>query len=28
VNEYDQMYGTRKDRVELIWPIAARGHSQ
>jgi 3-hydroxy-D-aspartate aldolase len=28
VNEYDQMYGTRKDRVEVIWPIAARGHSQ
>lgn len=28
VNEYDQIYGTRKDRVEVIWPIAARGHSQ
>lgn len=28
VNEYDQIYGTRKDRVELVWPIAARGHSQ
>jgi D-serine deaminase-like pyridoxal phosphate-dependent protein len=28
VNEYDQMYGTRKDRVEVVWPIAARGHSQ
>jgi len=28
VNEYDQLYGTRKDRVEAVWPIAARGHSQ
>jgi len=28
VNEYDQMYGTRKDRVEVVWPISARGHSQ
>jgi D-serine deaminase-like pyridoxal phosphate-dependent protein len=28
VNEYDQIYGTRKDRVELVWPITARGHSQ
>lgn len=28
VNLYDQMYGTRKDRVEVIWPIVARGHSQ
>jgi D-serine deaminase-like pyridoxal phosphate-dependent protein len=28
VNEYDQIYGTRKDRVETVWPIAARGHSQ
>ncbi|MBI3492658.1 MAG: hypothetical protein HY047_12905 [Acidobacteria bacterium] len=28
VNEYDQMYGTRHDRVEVVWPIAARGHSQ
>jgi D-serine deaminase-like pyridoxal phosphate-dependent protein len=28
VNEYDQIYGTRHDRVEVIWPIAARGHSQ
>jgi D-serine deaminase-like pyridoxal phosphate-dependent protein len=28
VNEYDQIYGTRKDRVEVVWPIAARGHSQ
>jgi D-serine deaminase-like pyridoxal phosphate-dependent protein len=28
VNEYDQIYGTRNDRVEVVWPIAARGHSQ
>jgi len=28
VNEYDQIYGTRNDRVEVIWPITARGHSQ
>jgi D-serine deaminase-like pyridoxal phosphate-dependent protein len=28
VNEYDQFYGTRKDRVEVVWPISARGHSQ
>jgi D-serine deaminase-like pyridoxal phosphate-dependent protein len=28
VNEYDQIYGTRKDLVEVVWPIAARGHSQ
>jgi D-serine deaminase-like pyridoxal phosphate-dependent protein len=28
VNEYDVMYGTRKDRVELIWPITGRGRSQ
>ncbi len=28
VNEYDQMYATRKDRVEAVWPILARGHSQ
>jgi 3-hydroxy-D-aspartate aldolase len=28
VNEYDLLYGTRKDRVEVVWPIAARGHSQ
>jgi hypothetical protein len=21
-------YGTRKDRVEVVWPISARGHSQ
>jgi D-serine deaminase-like pyridoxal phosphate-dependent protein len=28
VNEYDQIYGTRKDRVEAVWEIAARGRSQ
>jgi hypothetical protein len=28
VNEYDQIYATRKGRVEAVWPIAARGHSQ
>ena len=28
VNEYDQMYAIRGDRVEAVWPIAARGHSQ
>jgi D-serine deaminase-like pyridoxal phosphate-dependent protein len=28
VNEYDQMYAIRDDRVEAVWPIAARGRSQ
>ena len=28
VNEYDVMYGTRKDRVEVVWAITGRGHSQ
>jgi D-serine deaminase-like pyridoxal phosphate-dependent protein len=28
VNLYDQMYGIRKDRVEVIWPVTARGKSQ
>jgi D-serine deaminase-like pyridoxal phosphate-dependent protein len=28
VNEYDQLYAIRNDRVEAVWPIAARGHSQ
>jgi 3-hydroxy-D-aspartate aldolase len=28
VNEYDQMYAIRNDRVEAVWPIAARGRSQ
>ena len=28
VNEYDQIYAIRKERVEAVWPIAARGRSQ
>lgn len=28
VNEYDQMYAIRRDRVEAVWPISARGRSQ
>jgi D-serine deaminase-like pyridoxal phosphate-dependent protein len=28
VNEYDQIYGTRKDRVEVVWDVTARGKSQ
>jgi D-serine deaminase-like pyridoxal phosphate-dependent protein len=28
VNEYDQLYAIRNDRVAAVWPIAARGHSQ
>jgi D-serine deaminase-like pyridoxal phosphate-dependent protein len=28
VNLYDQMYGIRNDRVEVIWPVVARGKSQ
>jgi 3-hydroxy-D-aspartate aldolase len=28
VNEYDQMYGIRKDKVEVVWPITGRGKSQ
>jgi D-serine deaminase-like pyridoxal phosphate-dependent protein len=28
VNLYDRMYGIRKDRVEVVWPITARGKSQ
>jgi D-serine deaminase-like pyridoxal phosphate-dependent protein len=28
VNLYDQMYGIRKDRVEVVWPVTARGKSQ
>ena len=28
VNEFDQMYGIRKDKVEVIWPITGRGKSQ
>lgn len=28
INEYDTLYGIRKDRVETIWKIEARGKSQ
>src|SRR5262245_4193526 len=28
VNEYDQLYAIRGDKVAAVWPIAARGHSQ
>jgi D-serine deaminase-like pyridoxal phosphate-dependent protein len=28
VNEFDQMYGIRQDKVEVVWPITARGKSQ
>jgi D-serine deaminase-like pyridoxal phosphate-dependent protein len=28
VNEYDVVHAIRNDRVEAVWPIAARGHSQ
>jgi D-serine deaminase-like pyridoxal phosphate-dependent protein len=28
VNLYDVLYGTRKDMVEVVWPITARGKSQ
>jgi D-serine deaminase-like pyridoxal phosphate-dependent protein len=28
VNEFDQIYGIRKERVEVVWPITARGKSQ
>jgi D-serine deaminase-like pyridoxal phosphate-dependent protein len=28
VNLYDQIYALRGDRVEAVWPIAARGKSQ
>jgi D-serine deaminase-like pyridoxal phosphate-dependent protein len=28
VNEYDQMYGIRGDKVEVVWTIDARGKSQ
>jgi 3-hydroxy-D-aspartate aldolase len=28
VNLYNQIYGIRKDRVEVIWPVTARGKSQ
>ena len=28
VNLYDHMYAVRDERVEAVWPIAARGMSQ
>ena len=28
VNEYDVMFGIRKDRVDVVWEITARGKSQ
>ncbi|MFN8060179.1 MAG: DSD1 family PLP-dependent enzyme [Vicinamibacterales bacterium] len=28
VNLYDEMYGIRNDRVEVVWPVTARGKSQ
>jgi 3-hydroxy-D-aspartate aldolase len=28
VNEYDQVFGTRNDKVEVVWPITGRGKSQ
>ena len=28
VNEYDVFYGIRNDRVEVVWPVTARGKSQ
>ena len=28
VNLYDYIYGVRKDRVEAVWAVTARGHSQ
>lgn len=28
VNLYDYIYGIRKDRVETVWAVTARGHSQ
>jgi len=28
VNEFDQIYGIRKDKVEVAWPITGRGKSQ
>ena len=28
VNLYDDIYALRGDRVEAVWPIAARGKSQ
>jgi D-serine deaminase-like pyridoxal phosphate-dependent protein len=28
VNLYDRMFGIRNDRVEVVWPVTARGRSQ
>ena len=28
VNEYDVFYGVRNDKVEVVWPVTARGKSQ
>jgi D-serine deaminase-like pyridoxal phosphate-dependent protein len=28
VNEFDQMYGIRNDKVDVVWPITGRGKSQ
>lgn len=28
VNEFDQMYGIRHDKVEVVWKVTARGKSQ
>jgi 3-hydroxy-D-aspartate aldolase len=28
VNEYDQMYGIRNEKVEVVWPVTGRGKSQ
>jgi D-serine deaminase-like pyridoxal phosphate-dependent protein len=28
VNLYDRMYGIRGERVEVVWPVTARGRSQ
>ena len=28
VNEYDQMYGIRNGKVEVVWDVTARGCSQ
>ena len=28
VNLYDQIYATRGEQVEAVWPIAARGPSE
>lgn len=28
VNLYEQLYGIRKGRVEVVWPVTARGQSQ